>query len=233
MPSKALLAAAARGASFAEAMAWVRTAVARIAATEDAGALAGDGIDVVEGRARFTGPTTVEIDGRQLRSRRFVVATGARPIVPPLPGLREVDPLTSETLFQLPAAPPSLAILGGGPIGCEMAQAFARLGVEVTLVEALDRVLPSEEPEASAVIEAALVADGVRVRTSSPVVRVERAHHGGRRAPPRRWGPGHGRPGAGGRRPGARRPWPGPRGARRGGRRAGCGRGRGHHGHQR
>lgn len=178
IPSKALLAAAARGASFAEAMRSVRTAVDRIAATEDARALAAHGIDVIDGYARFTGPRTIDVDGRSLRSRRFVVATGAKAVVPPIPGLRELGPLTNETLFELPDAPPSLAILGGGPIGCEMAQAFARLGVEVTLVEAVERILPREEPEASAVITEALAADGVVVRTGAEVVKVERLADG-------------------------------------------------------
>ena len=142
VPSKALLAAAARGASFSEAMQAVHAAVARIAATEDAATLTAEGIDVISGFARFRDPGRIEVDGRIVRSKRFVVATGAKAIVPPIPGLRECGPLTNETLFQLDTAPSSLAILGGGPIGCEMAQAFARLGVAVTLIEAVDRVLP-------------------------------------------------------------------------------------------
>ncbi len=174
VPSKTLLAAAASGADFAEAMSRVHRAVERIAATEDAGALGRDGIDVVDGFARFTSPTTVEVDGRTIRSRRFVVATGARPSVPPIPGLRESSPLTNENLFELTSRPASMIVLGGGPIGCEMAQAFARLGTQVTLVEAVDRILPREEPDASAVIADALAADGVDVRVASEVEQVER-----------------------------------------------------------
>ena len=139
VPSKALLAAAAQHNSFDEAMARVHAAVDHIAATEDAAALAREGIDVIAGYARFRNPTSIDVDGTTVRSKRFIVATGARPLIPAIPGLRESDPLTNETLFQLDERPTSLAILGGGPIGCEMAQAFARLGSQVTLIEAADR----------------------------------------------------------------------------------------------
>ena len=178
VPSKALLAAAASGADFDDAMSRVHEAVARIASTEDDVALAADGIDVVHGFARFTSPKSVEVEGTTIRSERFVVATGARPAMPPIPGLRESTPLTSEHLFDLSSRPESMIVLGGGPIGCEMAQAFARLGTRVTLVEALDRLLPREEPEASAVIAEALAGDGVEVRTGSTVERVERLDDG-------------------------------------------------------
>lgn len=173
VPSKTLLAAAASGAGFDDAMTRVRRAVERIAATEDAAALARDGIDVIHGYGRFRSPTTVEVDGRTIRSRRFVIATGARPALPPIPGLAGADPLTSETLFDLPARPASMIVLGGGPIGCEMAQAFARLGTRVTLIEALDRLLTREEPEASAVVADALRAGGVDVHAGTRAERVE------------------------------------------------------------
>jgi pyruvate/2-oxoglutarate dehydrogenase complex dihydrolipoamide dehydrogenase (E3) component len=174
VPSKALLAAAASGADFDVAMERVHRAVSRIAATEDADALGAAGIDVIDGFARFDSPTSIDVDGRRVRSDRFIVATGARPAIPPIPGLRELPPLTNEQLFDLPSRPDSMVVLGGGPIGCEMAQAFARLGTTVTLIEALDRILPREEPEASQVVAAALTADGVDVRAGSAVVRVER-----------------------------------------------------------
>ena len=174
VPSKALLAAAGAGAGFNEAMARVHRAVERIAATEDAAALATEGIDVADGFARFTSPSTIDVDGRTIRSRRFVVATGARPTVPPIPGLHDSAPLTSETLFDLDRRPESMIVLGGGPMGCEMSQAFARLGTRVTLLEGLDRLLPREEREASTVIAEALTADGVDVRVGVRVDRVER-----------------------------------------------------------
>jgi pyruvate/2-oxoglutarate dehydrogenase complex dihydrolipoamide dehydrogenase (E3) component len=178
VPSKALLSAAARGASFADAMDGVHRAVAHIAATEDASALAADGIEVISGYAKFTSPTSIDVDGSPLRSERFIVATGAKPLVPPIPGLREFGPLTNETLFNLTVQPTSLAILGGGPIGCEMAQAFARLGTKVTIFEALDRLLPREEPEASAVVTAGLEREGVDVRVGGKVTNVERLADG-------------------------------------------------------
>ncbi|MGE0139349.1 MAG: NAD(P)/FAD-dependent oxidoreductase [Ilumatobacteraceae bacterium] len=178
VPSKTLLAAAAAGVGFEEAMVRVHDAVERIAATEDAGALGGEGIDVIDGCARFTTPTTVDVDGRTIRSQRFVVATGARPSVPPIAGLGESAPLTSETLFDMSRRPQSLIVLGGGPIGSEMSQAFARLGTNVTVVEALDRLLPREEPAASAAIADALRTDRVNVRVGARVEQVERSDGG-------------------------------------------------------
>jgi pyruvate/2-oxoglutarate dehydrogenase complex dihydrolipoamide dehydrogenase (E3) component len=179
VPSKALLAAAAGGRSFGEAMTAVRNAVERVAATEDAGALGKEGIDVIDGYARVRDPRTVVVEERPIRTSHLVVATGAGALVPPIPGLAELDPLTNETVFQLRTAPASLAVLGGGPIGCELAQAFARLGVEVTVFEADDRLVPKEEPEASAVVAEALAADGVVIRTGGAVTRVEAAPGGG------------------------------------------------------
>ncbi|MBI4936363.1 MAG: FAD-dependent oxidoreductase [Actinobacteria bacterium] len=174
VPSKALLSAAAERLTFDAAMSRVRRAISTIAATEDAAALAHEGIDVIDGYARFIDRRAVEVDGRRIRSDRFIVATGARAFVPPVPGLRESNPLTNETLFQLQRAPTSLTILGGGPIGCEMAQAFARLGSHVTIIEANDRLLPRDDPDAGAVVQAALTRDGVDVRTSTKAISVER-----------------------------------------------------------
>lgn len=178
IPSKTLLAAAAAGADFDTAMRRVHDTIERIARTEDADALARDGIDVVDGYARFRSPTEIDVEGRRFRSRRFVVATGARPVVPPVTGLRELSPLTSDDLFGLTRRPDTLVILGGGPIGCEMAQAWARLDADVTLVEGLDRVLPREEPEASEIVTRALTADGVRVLTGSSVASARRSPDG-------------------------------------------------------
>lgn len=178
VPSKALLSAAGRGMSFTAAMASVNRAVAQIAATEDAHTLAREGIEVIPGYARFRNPTTIEIDGHRVRSRRFIIATGARPRVPAIPGLRELPPITNETLFQLERQPQSMVVLGGGAIGCEMAQAFARLGTRVTLIEAVDRLLPREESDASGVVAAALSADGVTILTGAKVTLVERRSNG-------------------------------------------------------
>lgn len=172
-------AAAARGESFADAMATVRMAVARIAATEDDLALKRDGVSVIHGRAILGSAREVDVDGARLRCRRMIIATGARPAVPPVEGLRDVDYLTNESVFSLPSLPPRLAVLGGGAVGCELAQGFARLGSAVTVVEAEDRVLPGEEPEASDVVAAARAADGVAIGTGATLECVEALDHRG------------------------------------------------------
>jgi pyruvate/2-oxoglutarate dehydrogenase complex dihydrolipoamide dehydrogenase (E3) component len=172
VPSKAFIEAARRGASFSGAMAAARRAVEAVAATEDDAVLAAAGVEVIHGSARFCAPGLVAVDGTTFRPRRTVIATGAGPAVPPIPGLAQVAHLTNETLFGLEAAPASLVVLGGGAIGCEMAQAIARTGVPVTLVELLGRLLPREEPDASATVRTALAAAGVDVRTARRVTEV-------------------------------------------------------------
>lgn len=179
VPSKALLDAAARGLSFADAMATVRRRIGEVAATEDAEALAEEGIEVLAGRARLTGGRALEVDGRRIRAAHIILATGARASVPPVPGLREHPHLTNETVFELTSQPRRLAILGGGAIGVELAQAFRDLGSEVVVVEGEPRLLPREEPEASSVVEAQLRARGVEVRTSTRVAEVHRTETGG------------------------------------------------------
>jgi pyruvate/2-oxoglutarate dehydrogenase complex dihydrolipoamide dehydrogenase (E3) component len=173
IPSKAVIAAAAAGASFTEAMARADAAVATLAATEDAGVLRSEGIDVIDGRAAFTDARTISVDGATIRGRRFVLATGATPAVPAIEGLRDTAHLTSDSLWELTEAPTSLAVMGGGAVGCELAQALARLGVKVTVLEALDRLLSHEEPEASAVVLDALRADGVDVLLAHEVTKTE------------------------------------------------------------
>jgi pyruvate/2-oxoglutarate dehydrogenase complex dihydrolipoamide dehydrogenase (E3) component len=123
----------------------------------------GLGIDVFLGDGRFTGPDTVEVDGRRLRFRRAVIATGARAAVPPLAGLAETGYRTNETIFNLTELPRRLAVLGGGPIGCELAQAFARFGSEVTLLGRQPRLLRREDADAAAIVAAAMARDGVRL----------------------------------------------------------------------
>ncbi|MFN2496111.1 MAG: NAD(P)/FAD-dependent oxidoreductase [Pseudonocardiaceae bacterium] len=169
VPSKTLIDAAAQGASFAEAMARVRATVARIAATEDETVLRQQGVDVLRGRARFTGRDTIEVDGRRLRGTRIVIATGASPLLPPIEGLADLAVLTTESVFDLTETPESLAILGGGAVGCELAQWFARLGVRVTVVETADRLLPHVEPEASELLAEVFAAEGIAVHTAAEV----------------------------------------------------------------
>lgn len=173
VPSKAVIEAAARGESFAEAMAAAADAVGTIAATEDDRTLREEGIEVLHGWARFVGPRRIEVDGTVFSPRHVVIATGAGPSIPPIPGLADVDPLTNESVFGLARAPASMIVLGGGPIGCELAQAMRRLGVAVTLVEGLDRLLQKEEPEASAVVAEVLEREGVEVLLGATVIRVD------------------------------------------------------------
>lgn len=173
VPSKTLIAAASQGLSFSAAMQRVAETVDRIAAGETADVLRGEGVAVKEGRARLTGPGSVAVGDERHSAPRIIIATGGRPSVPPIPGLDDVEVLTNETVFSMTQAPASLGIIGGGPIGSELAQAFAGLGVAVTLFEGLPRLLSREEPTASAVVEAALTAAGVAVRTSAKIERVE------------------------------------------------------------
>lgn len=173
VPSKTLLAAAAQGMPFTDAMTRVRDTVARIAATETADVLRAEGVGVVEGRGRLVAADTVVVGERRLSAPRIILATGGRAGVPPIPGLDQVEVLTNETIFSLASAPASLGIIGGGAIGCELAQAFARLGVAVSIFEGLPRLLSREEPDASAVVTSALVAAGVTVETNATIERVE------------------------------------------------------------
>ncbi|MBG6214815.1 MAG: FAD-dependent oxidoreductase [Cryobacterium sp.] len=154
---------------FARVMAHVQDAMHEIAPVDSAESLQSDNIDVLIGRARFTGPNTVDVNGRELRFQQALIATGASPALPDTPGIDAVDLLTSESFWDLRALPERLVVLGGGAIGCEIAQAMARLGSAVTLVHRGPRILPKEDEKASAIIQAALIADGVDVRTNSTV----------------------------------------------------------------
>ena len=139
----------------------IRSVISDIYDAESPEALAREGVEVIIGDARFTGPDSVIVDGIDYTARRFLVCTGASPVVPAIPGLEGVDYHTYESVWQLEALPPSLAVIGGGAVGCELAQAFARLGSQVTLVEAADRILPLEDTEASAVIASRFESEGI------------------------------------------------------------------------
>ena len=123
------------------------------------------GVDCISGTARITSPWSVEVDGRTITTRSIIIASGGSPNVPPIPGLAETGYLTSDTLWELQELPARLLVLGGGPIGCEMAQAFRRLGSEVTLVEMLPRLLIKEDPPVSAAIASRFAKEGIRVLT--------------------------------------------------------------------
>jgi pyruvate/2-oxoglutarate dehydrogenase complex dihydrolipoamide dehydrogenase (E3) component len=174
VPSKTLIEAAAAGVPFGGAMTRVRSTIADVAATETADVLRGGGIEVVEGRARFTGPRSITVEGRTLTAGRVVVATGSTPLLPPIPGLADGPVLTSDTIWELREPPASLVVLGGGAIGCELAQALARFGVRVTVVEATPRLLPKEEPAAGEVIADVFKREGIELRLGASVTRVER-----------------------------------------------------------
>ena len=127
---------------------------------------------MIFGAGRFTGPDAFEVGGRTLTARSFVIATGSRPAVPPIPGLADVPYLTNETVFDLREPVPSLIVVGGGPIGCELAQAFRRLGSEVALVDVAPGILPREDADLAGVVRDAMAADGVRFHLEASIVRV-------------------------------------------------------------
>ena len=134
----------------------------------------GRGGRFVRGHGVLTGPRTVAVDGQSFEaSRAIVIATGSRPAIPPVPGLEDVPYWTTHEAIQAEELPGSLIVLGGGAVGCELGQVFARFGVDVTIVEALDRLLPSEEPEASAVVTSAFEAEGIAIRAGARAERVE------------------------------------------------------------
>jgi pyruvate/2-oxoglutarate dehydrogenase complex dihydrolipoamide dehydrogenase (E3) component len=121
------------------------------------------GVDVFLGEARFRNSDTIEVGAGALRFKKAVIATGARAAAPPIPGLQDVDYLTNETVFSLTELPHRFAVIGAGPIGCEMAQTFAQLGSEVYLIEATHGILPREDPDAAAIVKEAIVRDGVKL----------------------------------------------------------------------
>jgi pyruvate/2-oxoglutarate dehydrogenase complex dihydrolipoamide dehydrogenase (E3) component len=131
------------------------------------------GVDVFFGQARFTGPDTVAVGDRVLRFRRAVIATGARAARPDIPGLAETGYLTNETVFSLTELPPRLAVIGAGPIGCELAQAFARFGSQISLLANHDQVLPREDQGAARLVEAQMRRDGVRLLFGCKLLRAE------------------------------------------------------------
>ncbi|MCH8474974.1 MAG: mercuric reductase [Opitutales bacterium] len=136
------------------------------------------GVDIFFGEAKFTDRETVTVNGQNLKFAKAVVATGGRAIVLPIPGLAEAGALTNETLFSLTEQPESLAIIGAGPIGCEMAQAFARFGTKVTLFESECRILPREDTEASEIVRAQLHEEGVVSRCEIALKKVEKQEDG-------------------------------------------------------
>ena len=161
---------------FRSVLAHVRAARTTIEPDDSPETLEAAGVRVAHGQATFVGPGTVLLDGHRVEARQAVVATGSAPTVPDLPGLADAvaagTALTNETLWDLDDLPGRLVVLGGGSIGCELGQAFARLGVRVCLVEAAERLLSREDPDASTAVRTALEADGVEVRTGASATSV-------------------------------------------------------------
>lgn len=178
VPSKTLIAAAAQGARFCEAMRRVRATVAEIAATETAEQLRCGGVDVIRGHASLLSRRTVVVDGTRLCPDKIVIATGSSPAVPPIDGLADTAFLTTDTVFDLTDRPRSMAILGAGPVGCELAQAFCRLGVQVCVIETAERLLPDIDPAASDVLASVFAREGIRSLTATDIDRVESDGHG-------------------------------------------------------
>ncbi len=194
VPSKALLAAgkaaqSARGAGkfgvqtgavtvdFAAAKDHVLATIAAIAPHDSQERFESFGITVIRAFARFTGPAEVEAGGRLIRARRFIIATGSHAAIPPIPGLDALPYFTNETIFALREAPVHLIILGGGPIGMEMAMAHRRLGCEVTVIEGF-KAMGRDDPDAAALVIAALRGEGVVILEGAPVVRLAKTEAG-------------------------------------------------------
>ncbi|MCC5850803.1 MAG: mercuric reductase [Verrucomicrobia bacterium] len=191
VPSKALLAAAKRAAAVRDAthdhvqvpdgvnvdfpavMNRMRKLRADIAPHDSAERFRDLGIDVFLGEGKFIDGETVGVGDHELKFAKAVIATGARAVLLPIPGLEEAAPLTNETLFSLTELPKRMAMIGAGPIGCEMAQAFARFGSEVTLFETAGHILPREDPDAAEVVRKSLERDGVNLLCAAKIERVE------------------------------------------------------------
>ncbi len=130
------------------------------------------GVDVFLGEGKFTGPDGVDVDGKRLRFKKAAICTGARAVAPPVPGIEETGYLTNENIFGLTELPRRLAVIGGGPAGCELAQTFARLGSEVTIIEFLPHLLSREDDDAAEIVQKALLRDGVKLALNAEVLKV-------------------------------------------------------------
>ena len=166
---------------FARVMERMRTIRAEISEDDSAHRLKSLGVDVFFGRGKFIDAKSVQVNGRVLKFKRACIATGGRPGIPKIPGLKESNPLTNHSIFNLTELPLRLGVIGTGPIGCELAQAFARFGTAVVLLGRSEGILRNEDPEAAAILQAQLVADGVDVRTGVTYDRVELSSSSGTR----------------------------------------------------
>ena len=156
----------------------IRGVIAGIEPNDSIERFTGLGVKVIEAEARFKDKRSLVAGAFEVRARRFVIATGSRPFVPPIAGLAEVSYVTNETVFDLPRRPTHLVVIGGGPIGIEMAQAFSRLGSKVTIVEA-DRALAKDNPEMAALLIESLRGEGIEIREHAKIERVAKRGRGG------------------------------------------------------
>ena len=164
---------------FAEVMERVQRVVAEVEPHDSVERYTGLGVECILGSARIVSPWEVEVDGRRLATRSIIIASGARPLVPELAGLSDVPYLTSDTVWSLREQPRRLLVLGGGPIGCELALAFARLGSEVTVVGRPARLLPREDEDVSSLLREVFEREGIRLALGHTAVRIERVGAGG------------------------------------------------------
>jgi pyruvate/2-oxoglutarate dehydrogenase complex dihydrolipoamide dehydrogenase (E3) component len=156
---------------WSDAMLRLRRIRIRIGRTHSAETLSREGIALFFGNARFIARDAVDVNGQALRFRKALIATGSRPSLPDIPGLEETGFLTNETVFDLPTMPKSLLVIGGGPLGCELAQAFARLGVHTVIAHSEPLFLPTEERDAAQMVSDSLARDGVDIHLNSRAVR--------------------------------------------------------------
>ena len=163
---------------FGVAMARMRKLRARISHVDSAHRYQQLGVDVFIGEGRFTGSDTIDVGGQTLQFAKAAICTGARATAPPIPGLHEVGYLTNETIFSLTTLPRTLAVIGAGPIGCEMAQAFARFGSHVYLIESQHGILPNEDRDAAAIVEKALLRDDVQIMCCGKDLNISRTKTG-------------------------------------------------------
>lgn len=158
---------------FSEAIGHVQKVISTIQPNDSPERFESLGVEVIFGEGQFKDEKTFSVNGRDLKARAFVVSTGSRPKVPPIEGIEEAGFLTNEQVFSLKERPESLAVIGAGPIGCELGQAFHRLGSQVTMVSSRDHILPKEDPEAALVVEQQLETDGINLLRGARATKVE------------------------------------------------------------
>ena len=158
---------------FAKAMGHVREVIKNIEPHDSPERFRGLGVEVIFGEGKFIDDKTFEVNGKKLTARAFVISTGSRPAIPPVEGLKEAGFLTNEQVFSLSELPKSLAIIGAGPIGCELGQSFSRLGSDVTMISSRENILAKEDPEAALVIEQQFELEGIKILRQARAEKVE------------------------------------------------------------